>query len=285
MRDDRVRMEPALAATAARDRAFTATFALIATAVACTIVILYAPRPVEPRELPALRLDANAVAEALASDRELAKRAPRSSEVDRLLTLYQREGLSERAPGNDQYKLASQREEFAVAARQALLLLNDDGARALLASLTERAMAALGGELPVHESQGLLGLFPEQLRRYGYIDTQGALIAPELAVRALYKARVNLFCGRARDASLRPVERHALHGFLALHASALPGSERALAAKAFYEAGGHASDEALAVWMYRGGIRAQARALFEAAYARSGALRLRNMALFLARSD
>lgn len=285
MRDDRARMGQPAEAIPPRDRAFTATFALIATAIACTIVLLYAPRPVEPRDLPALRLDPRSVAEALAADRQLAKRAPKSAEVERMVALYTREGLSELAPAIDQYKLANEREEFAIAARRAFSGLNDEAARSLLASLTERAMDALRGALPLRESQGLLGLFPQQLRRYGYIDASGERLAPELAIRALYKARINLFCERPRDAALLPVERQALHGFLALHASALPRSERALAAKAFYDAGGHASDEALAVWMYRGGARTQARALLQRAYQQSGALRLRNMALFLARAE
>jgi len=265
-----------------RDRAFTATFALLATAIACAIVILVAPRSVEPRELPPLRLSRSLVEAQLARDRELSARAPGGSDVERLLALYHDEGLAELEAKPDLGMLSSRRAELSVAARTLFARVGADGARALLAATTERAMSALRNELQEREAHGLLGRFPMLLQQYGFVARGGDLLAPELSIRAFYKARFNLICERARDSDLSAIERQALEGWNALHAVRLPPEQRARAARVFHASGGRDGAEALAIWQYQGGARGDALTLLRRAYEQTGALHLRNMALFAA---
>ena len=64
-------------------RAFSACFALLATALACSIVVIAAPRPVYPSQLPPLRLSPALVARALAGFHCIARRAGLSSSAIR----------------------------------------------------------------------------------------------------------------------------------------------------------------------------------------------------------
>lgn len=272
-------------AAVSRDRVFGATCALIASAVACTVVVLAVPRPVEPLELPALRLSRADVAAQLASDRAAAARAPRGEDVSRWQALYREDGLSELSPHPDHARIAKRRVELAAECAALLHRVGDAGARALVAATTERALAGLRGELAAREAQGLLGIFPVLLRRYGFIAADGTLRAPELSVRAFYKARFNLICERPRAFGLSAIELQALEGWNALHATGLPAGQRLLAAKAFSDAGGTDAIEAVAVWLFANGARERSHALLQRLHEQRGALRIRNMLLFAAHAD
>ncbi len=261
-------------------RAFRAAFALLATAVACSVVVLVAPRPVFPERLPALRLSAARVEAQLAQDRALAARAPRGPDVDRLLALYREEGKAELVPSSDLTRANELRAEVKRAAGALFARLGPERTRALIAVTVEAALAALRRGDQDDDARGLLGNFRSFLVRYGYLDVQGTLVAPEIALRAFYKARFNLICERPLAEDLAPIEIQAYQGWNALHASGLAAERRAAAARAFHEAGGAYSAEALAIWAYQGGSREEARALLRSEYERSGALRLRNMALY-----
>lgn len=281
------------------ERAFTGAFALLVAALACSIVVVLAPRPVQPSQLPSLRLPRAAVEAELARDRELAKRANAfddDPEVLHVLSLYQREGLAELASEVDMATLASQRQELTSSGDKLFTRLGAERTRALMAWTTERALSAWASGSESTETRGLLGAFPALLVRYGYVHAPtpapgGARDkpraygeAPMLSVRALYKARFNLIFERGLDRDLRPLEVLAYEGFNALHASGMPAERRARAAQAFFRAGGHDGAEAAAIWMFQGGAHRAALSLLLREYARTGALRLRNMALYASRS-
>ena len=262
------------------DRAFLGACALLFTAVACTVVVLATPRMVEPLNLPALRLDAGKVKRQLQEDAALSAEAPRGADVDRLLKLYRAEGIDELAPHVDGGRLAERRAELSIVAREVAARVGERGLRAVREATLERALKALQGELELREAQSLLGRFPALLEQYGFVDSEGRLRAPLIAVRAFYKTRFNDICQRMRTQDLSEIERQALEGFMALHASGVAGL-RANAARAFRDAGGADASEALAVWLYHTGQSTAARTLLRRAYEQTGALRLRNMALFL----
>ncbi|MEY4509700.1 MAG: hypothetical protein RLZZ450_1822 [Pseudomonadota bacterium] len=283
------------------ERSFTAAFALLVTALACSIVVVLAPRPVHPSQLPALRLPRAAVEAELAVGHALAdsvRPLEREPEVVHVLAMYREEGLAELAGALDMARLANRRRELSGAGNTLFARLGAERTRALMASITERAMSAWAEARDDDEARGLLGSFPALLVRYGYVasspvasavasvDTpRGFREAPLLAVRTLYKARFNLIFERALDRDLRPMELLAYEGFNALHAAGLPAERRARAAQTFYRVGGHDGAEAAAIWMYQGGAHQAALALLRREYARTGALRLRNMALYAARGE
>lgn len=283
------------------ERAFTGAFALLVTALACSIVVVLAPRPVQPSQLPSLRLPRAAVEAELTRDHELAKRARafmQDTDVEHVLSMYRQEGLAELASEVDMASLANKRQELSSSGDRLFTRLGVDRTRALIAWTTERALLAWASGADSDEARGLLGGFPSLLARYGYVyapvvasagghvDTpRGFGQAPMLAVRTLYKARFNLIFERALDRDLRPLELMAYEGFNALHASGMPAERRARAAQAFFRVGGHDGAEAAAIWMYQGGARGPALALLRSEYARTGALRLRNMALYVAQVE
>jgi hypothetical protein len=265
------------------DRGFMATCASLVLATACSIVVLAAPRPVQPRQLPALRLSRSEVAAQLATDHALAARAPRSRALERFRELFSEEGLAEREKSVDLGILSEQRAQLKALVASEFPRLGGENVRALMAALTDEALPHSFAKRPPAAAYGLLGRFPALLTRYGYADAEGHLIAPELAVRALYKARFNLITERPLDTDLSPVERQAQHGWNALHAGELPPERRARAARDFAASGGTDAREALAIWLFQGGDHAHARELLQAEYERTGALRLRNLLLFIAR--
>ncbi|MDB4972387.1 MAG: hypothetical protein JWN48_728 [Myxococcaceae bacterium] len=269
-------------ASAPADRAFTAAFALLATALACSIVVLAAPRPVRPGQLPALRLSTLRVDAQRAADRALSARAEafvRDPDVVQLYDLYQEEGLAELEPAIDYAVLRRQRGERAELARKVFARLGAEGSRAFAVHVVDAAMRALRSDRESDDARGLLGSFPALLTRYGYADTQGRLLAPELSVRSLYKARFNIIFERAPTEGFSQVELQAYEGFNALQAGGLPPARRAEAAGVFYRAGGTDAGEALAIWLFQGGQRSEALALFSQEYERTKQLRLRNMIL------
>jgi hypothetical protein len=267
------------------ERVFTATFALIVSAIACAIVVLAAPRPVAPAQLPALRLDRTQVAAQAKRDEATSVRAPRGADIDALLRLYRAEGRAEATGDTDFERLHTRRAELAFASRTLFARLTAQEAFALVTAITTRALAALRGELDdADEARGLLGGFPALLAQYGYADARG-LRAPVPAVRGFYKERFNLICERPRGSYLTALEQKAYDGFNALHAGGLPPELRAAAARAYEKQGGEHGAEANAIWMFQAGMRREALAIFRREYGHTHSLRLRNMALFAARAE
>jgi len=304
-----------------RDRSFTLVFFLLAVTLSCSIVVLLAPRPVQPSQLPSLRLDRAAVDAQRTRERQLVLRArsfERDADVQQLLALVRAEGLAELEPFPDREALRARRVELASLAQRVFVRLGAEGTRAWFASVTELAITALHAPasasappaptpppvgtvepaLPTsaptgdarsasamstrstdEASRGLLGDFPTLLARYGYADADGRVWAPALAIRTLYKARLNLICERPLDTDLTPIELQAYEGYNALHAGPMPPQRRAKAALAFQRAGGHHGTEAAAIWLYQGGGQERAVAMLREEYERTGLLRLKNLVL------
>ncbi|MDB4987926.1 MAG: hypothetical protein JWN04_3104 [Myxococcaceae bacterium] len=264
------------------DRAFTAAFALLATALACSIVVLAAPRPVVPARLPPLRLSATALEAQRALDRTLvasARSFMHDPQVAQLYELYREEGLVELEPAVDLEILRAERRERTELARRVFARLGAQASRAFTAHVLDDAMRALTQDRNSDEARGLLGTFPDLLTRYGYADAAGRLRAPELSVRGLYKARFNMIFDRPLLSDFSNIELQAYEGFNALEAGGLPPERRAEAAGAFQRAGGTDGAEALATWLFNADRRPDALALFAREYQRTSALRLRNMML------
>jgi hypothetical protein len=259
-----------------RDRAFTSTFALLSAAVACALVLIAVPRPV-PLALPALALPAGEVRAALAHDRELAARAPRTPAASAMYALLlaagEQELGGEAAEGPWQNRVAA-------VARQAYTELGEPGVRALRARASERFMLALAGRLEdEQEARGLCGAQRDILVEHGYLSSGGRLLAPELSVRATYKARWNMIFGRAPNFDLSLLERRAYEGFRALEARHMPLEQRGLALSEFAAAGGAQAQEALAIWRALNGDGDALIELGRSTGVASSELRLRNMAL------
>jgi len=261
------------------ERAFTATFALIATAIACSIVVLVAPRPVMPSRLPALRLDPALVEAQLVRDREAAASARSDPETGEFLRAYAEEGMAEVDAHVAPAHLASLRTEVGQRATRLLARIGPEGTHALVAFLSGRALELLRDAPTSLEARGLLGSFPRLLAQYGYTDARGVLLAPALSVSAIYKARFNVLAGRAPATGLSAIELQAYEGWNALHAGGLVPERRAEAARTFRDAGGAHGAEALAIWLYHGGARELSLELLQRG-ADEGVLRMRNMALF-----
>jgi hypothetical protein len=271
---------------APRDSTFTAVFSVLVTLVGCAVVVLTMPRPVEPALLPPLVLDRAAATAALKADAEVAARAPRGADVDQLYEAFLEEGRNERRGSAAVAGMHERHTDFALLSRRVLTRVGEDGVTALRARATERFVAALLGELPAGpEVEGLFGTFPDLLRRYGLVAADGTIRAPELSVRAMYKARWNLIHGRPLYERLSAVELQAYEGWNALHASSLPQQRRLHSARMFHEAGGRHAREAYAFWLYHTRSLPQAQKLLQEARKKSGALRLRNalMAVWRAR--
>jgi hypothetical protein len=263
-----------------RDPTFTAVFSLVAVATACAVVLVTMPRAVEPSQLPALVLDETAAEGALDYDRHAASRAPHNAELDELYNLYLSEGRAEREGQQGLSGTAKRRARIAVITRRLFPALGKEKVVALRARATERFMVALSGQLEVEaEADGLVGHFPDILRKYGLLRADGSFAAPELSVRTMYKARWNMIHERPLNEYLEPMEIQAYEGWTALHAPFLPMEQRAQSAKRFYEAKGHRAAQAHATFLYHGKLRSEAERVLAEEYERTHELRLRNQLL------
>jgi hypothetical protein len=252
-------------------------------ATACAVVLVTMPRKVEPGQLPVLVLDEGSVERALDYDRHAALRAPHDKDLDELYNLYLEEGRAERSGPQGVMGTAQRRQRIALITRRVFPKLGKDKVVALRARATERFMLALAGALPVEaESDGLVGRFPNILARYGLVRADGSFVAPELSIRAMYKARWNMIHEQPILQDLEPIEVQAYEGWNALHAASLPLAQRAVSAQRFFEAHGHRAAEAYATFLYHGKAREQAQQVLGEAYQHSHELRLRNQLLAIA---
>jgi len=256
---------------------------LISWVVAASFVgaLLAVPQPVDPWEMPSLVLDRSAVAEAIRVDRALAREAPDSAEAESLRSLFLDHGRSEADPP---YPLTEydRRQAALHRATQALVAKHGPVAfEAMRAQAAEELMRVLGdaaGEPEDDYERGVLGGFPQILKEYGLIH-RGVLVAPEMSVRALYKARWNSIHRRNFVEGMSAIELQAYWGWLALHGWGKPLSDREEALVAFRDAGGFGAQEAAALMDLLAGRPDRASKSLERLHAASGELRLRNLAL------
>lgn len=252
---------------------------LLGAASACAFWVLAGlPRPLTPNELPSLRLSAGAVRASLAEDRRRATQVPDTPLAAALDGLFLAQGRAD----HSLTELRVQRERRDKERSRLVAQLQADSGRDALLALRARAVmrfeeALSDADLPEAELPGILGVFPNQLARVG-VTRGGRELAPRFVTLVLYKVRWNGLHGWQPDASLRPVERRALHGFRALHAANEPLQARLTALRAYAEAGGDRVSEALAVLLYRAGQLDAAERALTAAQSEGTDVRLRNYA-------
>jgi hypothetical protein len=254
---------------------------LWAAAAALTGAMLAIPQPVDPWEMPSLVLSRKAVGEAVRQNERLAATLSEGEEVERLRSLFIGHGLAEANPPYSKVDYDSRRADF----YRAIKALEEEHGREALGAVRARAiedfMRIFGDgtrKLESDDDVGAVGGFREILERYGAIS-QAVLIAPEMTVRALYKARWNLIHRRQATDGFSEIELQAYWGWLALHGWGVPLAERRNALVEYRNAGGANAREALALFELLERRPETAAKLLEALYSEDRELRLRNLAL------
>lgn len=256
---------------------------LISWVVAASLMgsILAIPQPVDPWEMPSLVLDRDASSDAINLDQALANDVPDSAEARTLRSLFLDHGRAEANPPYPVREYDDRQAAIYHATRALIAKHGPLGFDATRAYAVQELVRVLDGGMHPPEDEyeaGVLGGFPEILRRYGLIY-RGVLVAPELSVRALYKARWNSIHRRDFVEGMLPIELQAYWGWLALHGWGKPLSEREDALVAFGNAGGFGAQEAAALMDLLAGRPDRASKSLKRLYAVSGELRLRNLAL------
>lgn len=231
--------------------------------------------------MPSLMLDRVAASDTIRLDRALAAEVPRSEEARTLRSLFEAHGQAEANPPYTRVQY-DRRQAAIHHAREALIAEHGPAAfESMRAQAVEEFAAVfLEGQRPASEDEAaaILGGFPEIADRYGLVS-EGRLVAPELTIRAVYKARWNAIHRRPIVDGLSQVELQAYWGWLSLHGWGTPLDRRENALVAFRDAGGAGAEEAAALFDVLGRRPDRAAASLRALYAKSGQLRLRNLAL------
>jgi len=254
---------------------------LWAVAASLTGAMLAIPQPVDPWEMPSLVLSRRAVAEEVRRNEALAEALSDGEEVDRLRALFIGHGFAE---VNPPYAKVDYDTRQANIYRAVKALADKQGPKAfgaMRARAVRDFMRLFGdgrGTLDAEDDIGAVGGFREILERYGAIY-QEVLIAPEMTVRALYKARWNLIHRVRATDGFSEIELQAYWGWLALQGWGVPLKERRDALVAYRDAGGANAQEALALFDLLEQRPERAAKLLEALYSQEGELRLRNLAL------
>lgn len=250
-------------------------------AAGLTAAMLALPQPVDPWEMPSLVLDRKAVAEDVRRNEELAATLPEGEEVDRLHRLFIDHGLAEVEPPYLKVDFDSRQAEI----YHAIKALNDKHGPGAFAAMRARAvddfMDMFGDGTRYQETEdciGAVGGFRSILEKYGAIY-RDVLIAPEMTVWAMYKARWNLIHRVPAMDAFSDIELQAYWGWLALHGWGVPLGERMDALLAYRNAGGMHSQEAAALFDLLERRPEQAAKLLQALYVQDHELRLRNLAL------
>ncbi|MGD8862962.1 MAG: hypothetical protein PVI30_23310 [Myxococcales bacterium] len=255
-----------------------AAVVLLVVAVGCASLLMVLPRHVPPLSTPLLTLDADAVAEALRRDAELAhaaKPSGRARELDALLLEHGRLEVS----GPEEARLYRERRRRLREGYAALVQAEGQrAALALRAVATERFDAALDLELPTDQARAAIGATAATLAHEG-ATVDGVLVAPRFVARVMFEARWNVLHGRPADADLSPVKRRALFGWQALQAEPMSLARRLQALERYAQAGGAHVQEAMGVLLFRAHEPAAAAEALAAAQAQHGSIRLRNYAL------
>lgn len=258
-------------------------FKLISWVVAGALVgaTLAIPQAVDPWEMPSLVLDRAAAVDAVRFDEALAAEASETKEAQTLRSLFLDHG---RAEANPPYEV-SDYDRRQVEIHRATEDLIDKHGPAAFEAMRARAVDELadiffdGNHEPQNEEEvAVLGGFSEVAKSYGLVHG-GVVVAPELTVRALYKARWNSIHRRSFVDGFSQVELQAYWGWLALHGWGKPLEKREDALVAFRNAGGFGTQEAAALFDLLSGRPERAAISLQRLYAARGELRLRNMGL------
>ena len=254
-------------------------------AAGCVYFLAALPRPVLPREAPALRLDAAAAAAVRSADAQA--ELDESEALSRLRELVtaqrQREARSRELSTGDAPD-TTHGARMAALGEAAAALVEDAGEGALEAFVAERVRglrSVLEGRVEPQHEGALVGSFPRMLERYGLAEN-GTLVAPEVVVESLFKATVNAVLQRELTAGLEPVEVQAYWGWLAFREGGDLAQRRA-ALQRYREAGGDAAASLeLEAWLaFRAGKSGEAAQLYQRIAEENGSLRARNHAIAL----
>jgi hypothetical protein len=247
---------------------------------ALVTAMLAVPQAVDPWELPSLVLDRAAVADAIRFDRALAAEVPDNEEARTLRSFFLDHGRAEANPPYPAREYDRRQAEIHHATQALLESAGPSALDAMRAHAVETLMALRerSPDPDDDEVTGILGGFGEIENRYGLIDGD-VVVAPELTVRALYKARWNVIHRRPFLDGFSAIERQAYWGWLALHGWGQSLERREEALIAFRDAGGHGVDEAAALFDLLAGNADRAAASLQSLYSKTGELRLRNTAL------
>jgi hypothetical protein len=258
-------------------------FKLICWVAAAAFVgaTLAIPQAVDPWEMPSLMLDRAAVSDAIRFDQALAADAPDSPEAQTLRSLFLEHGRAEvnrPYPGREY-----DRRQAAIHRATGELLASGgpaafDAMRAAAVEDFVRVFYERSDVARSDEEIAVLGGFPEIEKRYGLV-LDGVVIAPELTVRTLYKARWNAIHRQPFVDGFSKIELQAYWGWFALHGWGQPLTKREEALFAFRDAGGAGTEEAAALFDVLGGRPDRAATSLQQLYAATGELRLRNMGL------
>ncbi|MEO0322163.1 MAG: hypothetical protein AAF447_04355 [Myxococcota bacterium] len=253
----------------------------------CVYFLVALPKPVLPREAPALRLDAQAAAAVAQADARAASALTESEALTELRGLVdaqrRREARSrELSTGDAPDTTHGARME---ALGEAAAVLRDAGGEETLDGFVAEGVAGLravlAGGLEPGDEAGRVGSFPRMLERYGLTE-QGEIVAPPVVVESLFKATVNALLQRELTARFAPVELQAYWGWLAFREGGDLSQRRAALAR-YREAGGDPlTCLELEAWLaYREGKSGQAAQLYQRLAAETGSLRARNHAIAL----
>ena len=253
-----------------------------ATLAISTFAVLARPEAVAPWEMPSLVLDRHTVAEDVQKSEALAARLPGDPEIDRLRTLFLDHGLAELDPPYRKVDYDTRQVRIHRALEHLRSAHGPEAFEIVRASAVERFVHMFdrgrGDRSSEEDARGAVGGFEEILQRYGAIYA-GVVIAPEMTVRALYKARWNLIHRAPALDGFSPIERQAYWGWLALHGWGVPLRERTEALALYREAGGANAAEAAAMFDLLEGRPERCAEILEELYYEEGELRLRNLAL------
>ncbi len=243
--------------------------------------MIVAPQAVAAWEMPSLVLDRASVRAILDEDEELASRLQDSAEIEVLQRLFLEHG--EREADHSDTRQDYDRRQALISHRIETLERAGGPERvaALRAAATEQFMQGVskrGASIQASEAKGRWGAFGQMLAKYGLLY-EGVVIAPELTVRALYKARWNAIHRRPLVDGFSRIELQAYWGWLALHASMFPLERRIQALQEYEEAGGRSGTEAAAMFSLIAQEPERAIEPLERLYADSGQIRFRNLAL------
>ena len=243
--------------------------------------MLAIPQPVDPWEMPSLVLDREATEDAIRFDEALAAEALESEEARALRTLFLDHG---RAEANPPYELKEYNRRQADIHRAIKALIEKHGPAAF-ESMRARAVEEFVDAFDRSEGAprddhavALFGGFSQIAARYGLVKS-GVPVAPELSIRALYKARWNAIHRHPFTAGFSKIELQAYWGWLALHGWGAPLDSRRDALVSFREAGGLGTEEAAALFDVLDGRFERAGLSLQELYEERGELRLRNLSL------
>lgn len=258
-------------------------FKLICWVAAAALVaaMLAIPQPVDPWEMPALVLDRAQAADAVHFDAVLAADAPDGAEAETLRSLFLEHGRAEANPPYPRQEYDRRQAAIHGATRDLVAKAGAPGFDAMRARAVEdfvRVFYDRPHEALSDEDIAILGGFPEIEARYGLVRA-GVVVAPELTVRALYKARWNSIHRQPFVDGFSKVELQAYWGWMALHGWGQPLDKREEALLLFRDAGGYGTEEAAALFDVLAGRLQRGATSLQKLYVSSGQLRLRNMAL------